>query len=44
TFLKTSTKIVQKLKEAKYNLLEIKEWKSCIEKKHSKKKKALKKY
>ncbi|CAG8777314.1 7090_t:CDS:1, partial [Ambispora leptoticha] len=36
--------VVQKLEEAKHNLLEIKEWKSCMEKEHSKKKEAQKKY
>ncbi|UZO18727.1 uncharacterized protein OCT59_010039 [Rhizophagus irregularis] len=33
-FLKLAQEIVQKLEEAKHNLLEIKEWETCIEKEH----------
>ncbi|GES96027.1 hypothetical protein GLOIN_2v1882929 [Rhizophagus clarus] len=36
--------IVQKLEEAKHILLEIKEWETCIEKEHPKKKEAQKEY
>ncbi|PKK78771.1 hypothetical protein RhiirC2_769832 [Rhizophagus irregularis] len=43
-FLKPAPKVVQKLEEAKHNLLEIKEWESCMEKKHSEKKEAQKRY
>ena len=43
-FLKLAPEVVQKLKEAKHNLLEIKEWKSCMEKKHPKKKEVQKRY
>ena len=38
TFLKPAPKILQKLEEAKHNLLEIKEWETCMEKEHPKKK------
>jgi hypothetical protein len=41
-FLKPAPEIVQKLDEAKHNLLEIKEWETCIEKEHPKKKEAQK--
>ncbi|UZO21905.1 uncharacterized protein OCT59_014287 [Rhizophagus irregularis] len=44
TFLKPAPEIVQKLEEAKHNLLEIKEWETCMEKEHSKKKEAQKRY
>ncbi|PKB99118.1 hypothetical protein RhiirA5_383434 [Rhizophagus irregularis] len=43
-FLKPAPEIVQKLEEAKHNLLEIKEWETCMEKEHSKKKEAQKRY
>ncbi|CAG8693800.1 15614_t:CDS:10, partial [Gigaspora margarita] len=43
-FLKPALEVVQKLEEAKYNLLEIKEWESCMEKEYSKKKEVQKKY
>ncbi|PKK59391.1 hypothetical protein RhiirC2_719843 [Rhizophagus irregularis] len=43
-FLKPAPEVVQKLEEAKHNLLEIKEWESCMEKEHPKKKEAQKKY
>ncbi|PKK59306.1 hypothetical protein RhiirC2_719902, partial [Rhizophagus irregularis] len=40
-FIKPVLEIVQKIEKAKHNLLEIKEWKSCMEKEHSKKKEIL---
>ncbi|UZO21357.1 uncharacterized protein OCT59_013753 [Rhizophagus irregularis] len=43
-FLKPAPEVVQKLKETKHNLLEIKEWETCMEKEHSKKKEAQKEY
>ncbi|PKK65416.1 hypothetical protein RhiirC2_715562 [Rhizophagus irregularis] len=43
-FLKPAPEIVQKLKEAKHNLLEIKEWETCMKKEYSKKKEAQKRY
>ncbi|CAI2175054.1 16944_t:CDS:2, partial [Funneliformis geosporum] len=43
-FLKPAPEVVQKLEEAKHNLLEIKEWESCMKKEHPKKKEAQKKY
>uniref|UniRef100_U9UX13 Uncharacterized protein n=1 Tax=Rhizophagus irregularis (strain DAOM 181602 / DAOM 197198 / MUCL 43194) TaxID=747089 RepID=U9UX13_RHIID len=43
-FLKPAPEVVQKLEEAKYNLLEIKEWESCIKKEHPEKKEAQKTY
>ncbi|CAB4441221.1 unnamed protein product [Rhizophagus irregularis] len=38
------SEIVQKIEEAKHNLLEIKEWESCMEKEHPKKKEVQKRY
>ncbi|PKK66054.1 hypothetical protein RhiirC2_715129 [Rhizophagus irregularis] len=43
-FLKPAPEVVQKLEKAKYNLLEIKEWESCMEKEHPEKKEAQKTY
>ncbi|CAI2186381.1 19272_t:CDS:1 [Funneliformis geosporum] len=43
-FLKPAPEVVQKLEEAKHNLLEIKEWESCMEKEHPEKKEAQKRY
>ncbi|PKC08149.1 hypothetical protein RhiirA5_376492 [Rhizophagus irregularis] len=40
-FIKPVLEIVQKIEKAKHNLLEIKEWESCIEKEHFKKKEIL---
>ncbi|PKB95312.1 hypothetical protein RhiirA5_436952 [Rhizophagus irregularis] len=35
-----SPEVVQKLEKVKHNLLEIKEWESCMEKEHPEKKEA----
>ncbi|PKC52938.1 hypothetical protein RhiirA1_480347 [Rhizophagus irregularis] len=43
-FLKSAPEVVQKLEEAKHNLLEIKEWETYMEKEHPKKKEAQKEY
>ncbi|CAI2169496.1 19726_t:CDS:2 [Funneliformis geosporum] len=43
-FLKPAPEVVQKLTEAKHNLLEIKEWESCMEKEHPEKKEVQKRY
>ncbi|GBB83668.1 hypothetical protein RclHR1_10370005 [Rhizophagus clarus] len=43
-FLKPAPEIVQKLDEIKHNLLEIKEWETCIEKEYPKKKVVQKEY
>uniref|UniRef100_U9UPG3 Uncharacterized protein n=1 Tax=Rhizophagus irregularis (strain DAOM 181602 / DAOM 197198 / MUCL 43194) TaxID=747089 RepID=U9UPG3_RHIID len=43
-FIKPVLEIVQKIEKAKHNLLEIKEWESCIEKEHFKKKEVQKRY
>ena len=43
-FLKLAPKVVQTLKKAKHNLLEIKELESCMEKEHPEKKETQKRY
>ncbi|GBB90497.1 hypothetical protein RclHR1_17490003 [Rhizophagus clarus] len=43
-FLKPAPEVLQKLKEAKYRLLEVKEWETCMEKEHPEKKKVQRAY
>ncbi|PKK57676.1 hypothetical protein RhiirC2_797610 [Rhizophagus irregularis] len=43
-FLKPAPEVVLKLEETKHNLLEIKQWETCMEKEHPKKKEAQKEY
>jgi hypothetical protein len=43
-FLKPASEVVQKLKKAKHNLLEIKEWELYMKKEHPEKKEAQKRY
>ena len=44
SFIKPSQEALQKFKEAKHRLLEIKEWELCMEKEHPEKKKIQKEY
>ena len=44
TFLKLASEILQKLEEAKHNLLEVKKCETCMKKEHLKKKEAQKRY